>query len=223
MKRISATALFALSLAIGPAIAESKTSTIVPGNVVRVDPKLTRSSNPQLTGSFRFIEDAASGIESNLAGGACLIADLTGQGIGEKHCRTDDDCNGATFENKNVLTPGRKILPANYEGYCVMSVNAPRPSGGVPTADNKCWVRPGTHGSHCTSSRTLASALKTSTYRLPRVPADPTGAGLPVAWRIHSCLNGISGESEPPPCSVRADPRKEQNNGPIFTYRPAGK
>jgi hypothetical protein len=172
-----------------------------------------------VTGSFTFARDDANGVASTKMGGACLIADLTGQGIGRKQCTNDDQCNPYTG-GRSPLGPSNPTDP-DWEGYCVR----PTVRSGDSGLHGRCWIRPGSHKDYCTSSVTLGGSgdpvpLQAGTYDLPRVPARPTYSSKPVSWRIHTCLNHATTTGSKPPCRHRNNPDKEQRNGPIFVYQP---
>lgn len=67
--------------------------SVTPGALKKMAKELFPERQARVTGTFTFAADNVSGIESNKLGGACLVADLTAQGIGRGRCETDDDCN----------------------------------------------------------------------------------------------------------------------------------
>ena len=186
------------------AVAQDKWS-VHPGAVTKIG-KRQPADAARVTGTFTFERDDAGGIASNRFGGACLVADLTRQHIGQRACATDLDCHPVVEQR-----PGQASVPAPavYEGYCLGS--------GERTDHKICWTRPGPQAKYCLTSKQLGGPLQPKAYALPVVEADPTGKGLPVRWRIHGCLNP---DVPPPPgeqpCAVRGSTNKQANDGPIL-------
>jgi hypothetical protein len=200
--------LLAVGCTLSGHVAAQQKWSVKPGAVTKVDKRLYRDREARVTGTFVFEADS-NGIESNRYGGACLVADLTAQGIGKKVCSSDLDCHPVV---KVERRPGQPEVPGvtvpAYEGYCLAS--------GPRDRVRSCWVRPGPQPEFCMTSKQTGGPLQAKQYALPVVKADPTGKG-PVRWRIHSCLNpNVPPPPGEQPCAVRGTTNKQTNDGPIL-------
>lgn len=115
--------------------------------------------------------------------GACLIADLTAQGVGLDSCSSHQQCNDAY-----TAAPHLKLgsgIPGPYL-YCL---------GSTPDdVKKRCWIRPGPDSSHCTKNlfapgEHAVPAQAPGNADAGSVVADPLGNGKAIAWRVYGCLN----------------------------------
>lgn len=203
----------AIACASPPQASAQEKWSVWPGEVKKLDKLQYVDRKARVTGTFSFEADNALGIESNKLGGACLVADLTAQDIGKKQCAKDADCNPVVRVQQR---PGRPDVPGvtsfPYSGYCLPAVDR-------PNSPKVCWVRPGSQPDYCLTSLQLKGPLEVKQYTLPVVRQDPTGKGLPVRWRILSCLNPPTPVPTPEgyrqPCSDIESSNKQTHEGPI--------
>jgi hypothetical protein len=212
MKNALLISAIALASVVAPQVAAQEKWSANPGAVTRLGPEWHLDGRARVRGTFEFVSDPANGIESNGFGGACLVADLTPQGIGKQRCSTDLDCNPVVSVRQR---PGRPDVPSvtHYSSaYCLKSHE-------LPSAPKICWVRPGSQDDYCSIRRPPAEPLSRGKYPLPTVRADPTGKDLPVRWRIVTCLNPPNPSPMPTdykqPCSVIGSTNKQSKAGPI--------
>lgn len=198
--------------------------SVIPGAVSKLDKRQFPDNKPRVTGTFSFEADNAQGIASNRLGGACLVADLTAQNIGKKRCNTDLDCKPVLGVDQRLGRPPAVTPYPTFYGYCRSSLERGGQGLGSdplrPGSNPKiCWVRPGNQADYCLTSLQTKGPLEIKEYKLPVVKQDPTGKGLPVRWRILSCLNPPTPSPLPEgykqPCSDPASNNKQSNDGPI--------
>ncbi len=142
--------------------------------------------------------------------GACLLADLTGQGVGLESCQTHQQCNDAY-----QAAPHPKLGTTDPHLYCLSE----RASKG----SKQCWIRPGPSETYCRKE-----IFAPGTYELPKVeanvpnsgsaPANPLGGDKAVWWLVYTCLNPENGN--PPPCTNPESPAKVNSIGAAGKVKP---
>jgi len=153
-------------------------------------------------------------------GGACLIADLTDEGVGLKSCESDQQCNDAYAANPNAILG--LAVPGSVPGphlYCL--------DGGKKNSPKRCWIRPGPDTTHCRKGPSTPT-----TYTVPAavagqpdsgsVNADPLGKGKPVPWRVGTCLNPAQYPPSEfgPPCADLTSDAEVHANGKVRKVKP---
>ena len=178
--------------------------TVTAGKVATLN-STTKPKHKRVKGSFEF--DSSLATPGTRLGGACLIADLTEQGVGLKSCQTDDQCNLAYDAAPNSILGPRNSSPTLSGPYLYCLGDDKNNSA------KRCWIRPGHSATHC-----LKGPSSPTQYSVPvkvagnpdtgSVSADPLGKGKKVSWRVGACLNPAVFPPPPglPPC---ADPNSD--------------
>jgi hypothetical protein len=174
----------------------------------------TKPKKNRVKGSFNFKSSLPQ--PGTRLGGACLIADLTDQGVGLKSCQTDQQCNDAYDAAPN---PKLVLGVSGPHLYCL--------SDALSNSAKRCWIRPGPSETHCTKG-----PYSPGTYAVPMqvadnpdagsVDADPLGNGKRVPWRVTACLNPAVFPPPPgkPPCADPSSDAEVHSNGRVKKVRP---
>jgi hypothetical protein len=176
--------------------------------------KTTNSTTPPKTkrvkGSFELetVENPAG----TRRAGACLIADLTSQGVGLASCTSHQQCNDAYN-----AAPHPKLgsgIPGPYL-YCL--------GDSADAVQKHCWIRPGPDSSHCSKNlfapgEHAVPAEAPGNTEASSVAADPLGNGKPVTWGVYGCLNPDN--NLPPACLNTASTAKVNSLGKLKKVQP---
>jgi hypothetical protein len=133
-------------------------------------------------------------------GGACLVADLTSQGIGASTCSRDDQCSVSSKDAPAVIR-------AQWYGYCIAA----------PGEAKRCWTRPGGRSDLCRLSPAQPLIGVDNT-----VPAAPVllSSIIPEArearWMVHACINGYSNGKGNSACGDGKGPFLKSNGVPTL-------
>jgi hypothetical protein len=191
--------------------------TVTAGKVETVKSASTPKHN-RVKGSYTFKSDLPQ--PGTRMGGACLIADLTDQGVGLKSCQSDQQCNDAYAANPNAILG--LAVPPGVPGphlYCL--------EGAKSNSPKRCWIRPGPDTSYCTKKPSSAQQYSVPTQVAGNpdsgsVTADPLGNGRKVPWRVTACLNPAVFPPPPgkPPCADTASNAEVTSVGKVRKVRP---
>lgn len=195
--------------------AHSADSQTLNGWTIKSGPiKTTNSATPpkakRVKGSFEL--ETAENPAGTRRSGACLIADLTAQGVGLASCTSHQQCNDAYN-----AAPHPKLgsgIPGPYL-YCLGS--------SADDVQKHCWIRPGPDSSHCTKNlfapgEHAVPAEVAGNADASSVPADPLGHGDPVSWKVYACLNPDN--NLPPACLNTASTAKVNSMGKARKVNP---
>jgi hypothetical protein len=187
--------------------------TVTAGSIETVK-STTVPKSKRVKGSFEFKSTLPE--SGSRLGGACLIADLTDQGVGLKSCQSDEQCNTAY-----QAAPNSKLGsgPSGPSLYCL----------GKSEKDSakRCWIRPGTSAAFCRKAPSLAQE-----YSVPAevagqpdsdsVNADPLGTGKRIHWRVAACLNPAVFPPSPngPPCADPTSDAEVHSHGKVKKVKP---
>jgi len=170
---------------------------------IKTSTSTTTPKAKQVSGSIK-LKSTESPAGTRRAG-ACLVADLTTQGVGLPSCTTHQQCNDAykAMPNANLGsgTPGPYL-------YCL--------SERANDSAKRCWIRPGPGTSHC-----IKGQLAPGKHAVPTagtVAADPLGNDKPVNWTVYGCLNPDN--SVPPACENTDSTAKVNSRGKVKKVKP---
>ena len=170
----------------------------------------TLPKTKRVRGSFEL--ETAENPAGTRRAGACLIADLTTQGVGLVSCTSHQQCNDA-YNAAPHPTLGSGI-PGPYL-YCLGS--------SADEEQKHCWIRPGPDTSHCVKNlfapgKHAVPAEVPGNDAASTVLADPLGNGKPVPWKVYGCLNPDN--SLPAACQNTASAAKVNSSGKVKKVQP---
>ncbi len=183
--------------------------TIESGSVKSTTSK-ARPKTTRVKGSFELsTSEDPGGVRR---AGACLIADLTSQGVGLPSCTSHQQCNDAYN-----ATPHPKLGSGSPGPYLYCLGNKPQDT------EKRCWIRPGPDSTHCIKNqfapgKHAVPALIVGQPDSGSVPADPLGKNKPVPWMVFGCLNPDN--NLPPACQNTASSAKVNSFGKVKKLMP---
>jgi hypothetical protein len=155
----------------------------------------------EVSGSFR-LQTKQQPPGTRLAG-ACLVANLTAQGVGLAACQTDAECNDAYATQPHPALAGAHL-------YCL--------GANTSGAQKQCWTRPGHDTDYC-----VKGPHSPGSFTVPAVghapSPDPLGKAQAVDWRVLACLNPAV-FSGLPPCAIPDSSLKVYAAGPVRKISP---